>query len=102
MAEQQDDISNLSAAHKWLLVAALSAGVGNGVLGFNKDTSDRYKGTQARADFHLRDVKIEALRKQQAIHLQHSAAYTQIINRLADDLDELEAAVKSHKHYHDQ
>lgn len=102
MAEQQDDISNLSAAHKWLLVAALSAGVGNGVLGLNKDTSDRYKGSQARADFQIRDAKIEALQRQQAIHLQHSAAYTQIINRLADDLDELEATMKSHKHYHEK
>lgn len=94
MAEQ-NDISDLSAAHKWLLIAALSAGVGNGVLGLNKDTSDRYKGTQARADFHLRDAKIEALEKQQAIHLQHSAAYTQIVNRIARDLRELEQELKT-------
>lgn len=59
MAEQQDDISNLSAAHKWLLVAALSAGAGNGVLGLNKDTSDRYKAQTAAADFALRDSEIK-------------------------------------------
>ena len=101
MSEEGNDISNLSAGHKWLIAVALSLGAGGNLLGLQKsgDTSDRYKGAQARADFQVRDNKIQALERTQALHLQHSAAYTEIINRLSHDIDELEAEMKSHKHY---
>ena len=99
MSGEKNDISDLSPIHKWLLIAALSMGAGGNFIGMQKDTSDRYKGSQARADFQIRDTKIQAIERTQALHLQHSAAYTEIINRLSRDIDELEAEMKSHKHY---
>ena len=91
-----DDLFNT----KWfrtLIISALLAGAGGGLSSFSKDTSDRYKGADADRDFRLRDTQIDAMRGRiTAIesllqgHLQHSAAYTQVITENAKDIERIE------------
>jgi len=47
--------------NKLFLTLALLSGISGGVVGITRDTSDRYKGADARKDFELRDLKITYL-----------------------------------------
>lgn len=98
--EKENDISNLSTFHKFIIVLALGAGAGNGIVGLNQDTSDRYKGAQARADFALRDARIRGLEHLIHEHLNHSARYTQVVEQHSHDIEELEQHVEDHVRKH--
>ena len=99
--EDKDDLFNT----KWfrtLVISALLAGAGGGLSSFSKDTSDRYKGADAARDFRIRDTQIDAMRGRiTAIesllqgHLQHSAAYTQVITENAKDIERLDRRVEA-------
>jgi hypothetical protein len=58
---------------RYLVVAALLSGAGGGLSALTADTSDRYKATQAKADFALRDERITELRRSWAGHLNECA-----------------------------
>ena len=98
--DQNNDISNLSVFHKWIIVLALGAGAGNGFMGLNQDTSDRYKAAEAASDFASRDARIISLEQQFSEHLRHSATYTQIIRHMKEDFQDNEALIKEHVSKH--
>ena len=89
-----DDIARDSPVwFRYLVIAALFSGAGSGYIGITKDTSDRYKGADARADFAERDAEIRDLQKQQNAHLQHSAVYSERIDRISLRLAEVERQI---------
>lgn len=94
--DNDNDIGNLSTTHKWLIILALGAGAGNGFVGLNQDTADRYKGAEAKADFAIRDAYIRGLEREFAAHRQLCAARAQEIKQHGEDLNELQDAVKDH------
>ena len=98
--ETTNDISNLSVFHKWIIVLALGAGAGNGFMGLNQDTADRYKAAEAAADFASRDARIRSVEDRINEHLKHSATYTQIIRHLKEDFQDNEALIKEHVSKH--
>ena len=80
---------------RYLVLAALLSGAGSGVVGLTKDTTDRYKGSDAKADFAERDAEIRDLQRQQNAHLQHSAVYSERIDRIGIRLAEVERQLHS-------
>jgi len=87
MVESRDELFD-SKWFRGLVVAALFSGAGGGVSALvnQGDTSDRYRGAEARADFAVRDRQHDILASRVSNleiafsgHLQHSAQYTQII-----------------------
>ena len=81
---------------RYLVLAALLSGAGSGVVGITKDTSDRYKGSDAKEDFAHRDRDIEKLQQLMQLHLQHSATYSDRIDRYGARILELEKEVNEH------
>ena len=81
---------------RYLVLAALLSGAGSGVVGLTKDTSDRYKGSDAKEDFAHRDREIEKLQQLIQAHLQHSAAYSDRIDRYEIRISELERQLSRH------
>ena len=75
---------------RYLVLAALLSGAGSGLVGLTKDTADRYKGSDAKSDFAERDEEIRDLQRQQNAHLQHSAVYSERIDRISISLAEVE------------
>ena len=94
MLEEKDDLYDT----KWfrgLILTSLLAGAGGGISALTQDTADRYKASEARADFAVRDKSLargdERLSKVEialANHLQHSAKYSQIILDLKDRFEQ--------------
>lgn len=96
MAEEKEDDFFTAKWFRGLVLAAILSGFGSSVSTLNKDTSDRYKGADAAKDFAIRDFQISAqgsriqlLETQLAAHLQHSAAYTEVIRVNQKELDRL-------------
>ena len=58
---------------RYLVVAALLSGAGGGLSSLTADTSDRYKATQAQADFALRDERIAGIKREWQGHLNECA-----------------------------
>src|SRR6056300_1575996 len=81
---------------RYLVLAALLSGAGSGLVGVTKDTSDRYKGSDAKEDFAHRDKEIEKLQNMMQLHLQHSATYSDRIDRYGARLTELEKEINEH------
>ena len=94
MPEEKDDLYDT----KWfrgLILTSLLAGAGGGISSLTQDTADRYKASEARADFAVRDKslargdgRITALEIALSSHLQHSAKYSQIILDLKDRFEQ--------------
>jgi hypothetical protein len=81
---------------RYLVLGALLSGAGSGLVGITKDTSDRYKGSDAKEDFAHRDREIEKLQQLMQLHLQHSATYSDRIDRYGVRLNELEKELNAH------
>ena len=81
---------------RYLVIAALLSGAGGGIASLGKDTSDRYKGSDAKADFEVRDRQLEALQKLMYEHLQHSSRYTDRIERYGQRIEHLETELEQH------
>ena len=97
-----DDLANTPGWFRALLAAALLGGAGSGYMGLTQ-TDDRYRGSDAKADFAERDatiVRIEQrvyrIETQLAQHLQHSAKYTEKIEADQRQMSELQAELKRH------
>ena len=81
---------------RYLVFAALISGAGSSIVSLDKDTSDRYRGQDAKEDFALRDRQIEALQSVMQAHLQHSATYTDRIDRYRVRIEHLESELEQH------
>ena len=92
-----DDIARDGPAwFRYLVLAAVVSGAGSSVISLNKDTSDRYKGSDAREDFAARDRQIEAIQSVMQAHLQHSATYSDRIDRYRVRIEHLEEELEQH------
>ena len=101
MSEEKDDGVFSSKWFAALVYSALLAGLGGNVASLNRDTSDRYHGSDAAKDFQSRDRRLEQLEYRIGVleatshsHLEHSAEYTQIVRENQKDIDRLTVRVR--------
>lgn len=70
MEENTNAVSGFSNWQLALIFSALLSGAGSGVIGLTQDTTDRYKGQDARRDFALRDERITEIRRDLEAHIR--------------------------------
>ena len=82
MSQEEEPNAVPSSWTRYIVIAALLSGAGNGASFLTTDTSDRYHADTARADFSYRDSRLRELERMQHEHTEHAAKYTQIIDDL--------------------
>lgn len=97
-----DDLADTPVWFRALLAAALLGGAGSGFMGLTQ-TDDRYRGSDAQADFAERDAaisrldqRIYRLETRLAQHLQHSAKYTEKIEADQQQMTEIKRELDRH------
>ena len=95
-----DSSISVSTRTMYLVIAALFSGIGSSISGLTADTSDRYYASDAAKDFSRRDREFTELRHKIEEHLQHSAKYTEKIDEIENDMQDLTDILIRHAKEH--
>lgn len=85
---------------RYLVIAALFSSAGTGFLSLNKEASEGYTAAHAGRDFQERDKRIDELMKYAVNHSAHSARYSEKIDRLQKDVEEIRRELDAHVRGH--